>query len=179
MLLALALGWLLNVAPWSRCEVSLLALGQGLLATLPMVVGLLLVTHYPLGPLKRMQQVADELIVPLFRDCNWGQLLTISLLAGVGEEFLFRGVVQVAVERWTALPWLAILLASLLFGLAHPITVTYAVLAGLIGVYLGVLLHATGNLVVPVVAHAAYDFVALVYLLRRDRRNRPALRLAP
>ena len=42
-------------------------------------------------------------------------------------------------------------------------------LAGLIGIYLGWLLAATDNLLVPIVAHAAYDFLALVYLLHRDR----------
>ena len=42
-------------------------------------------------------------------------------------------------------------------------------LAALIGVYFGWLLIESGNLFVPVVAHAAYDFAALVYLLRRGR----------
>jgi membrane protease YdiL (CAAX protease family) len=51
------------------------------------------------------------------------------------------------------------------FGLAHPISTTYAVLASLIGIYLGFLFVATDNLLVPIVTHAAYDFLALVYLL--------------
>jgi membrane protease YdiL (CAAX protease family) len=95
-------------------------------------------------------------------------LAVISALAGLGEEMLFRGVVQTLIERASGSPWLAVAAASVLFGLAHPITRTYAVLAALIGVYLGWLFLANGNLLVPIVAHAAYDFVALVYLLREE-----------
>jgi membrane protease YdiL (CAAX protease family) len=53
-----------------------------------------------------------------------------------------------------------------LFGLAHPMSTTYVVLATVVGVYLGGLLLVTDNLLAPIVAHAAYDFVALVYLVR-------------
>jgi membrane protease YdiL (CAAX protease family) len=35
------------------------------------------------------------------------------------------------------------------------------------GLYLGTLFVITGNLFAPIVAHAAYDFVALVWLARR------------
>jgi membrane protease YdiL (CAAX protease family) len=52
------------------------------------------------------------------------------------------------------------------FGLAHALTVTYAVLAALVGGYLGWLHLASGNLLVPVLAHALYDFIALRLLLR-------------
>ena len=39
-------------------------------------------------------------------------------------------------------------------------------LAGLIGLYLGWLWLAVGNLLVPIVVHALYDFVALMYLVK-------------
>jgi membrane protease YdiL (CAAX protease family) len=68
-----------------------------------------------------------------------------------------------------------LLLASLLFGLLHPLTVMYFVLASLVGVYLGCWQLATDNLLVVIVAHALYDFVALVYLVgqRTDSRTAP------
>ena len=66
---------------------------------------------------------------------------------------------------------LALLLASLLFGLAHAITRTYVVLATVFGIYLGWLWTASGNLLVPIVAHALYDFVALSALVRAERRK--------
>jgi uncharacterized protein len=49
----------------------------------------------------------------------------------------------------------------------HWITRTYALLAALVGLYLGGLWLWTGNLLVPIVAHALYDFVALIWILRR------------
>ena len=88
-----------------------------------------------------------------------------ALLAGVGEEALFRGVIQPALAAH--LPaWAAIAHRHrLLFGLAHWVTPTYAILAGIVGAYLGwLLLRLSGNLLVPIVAHALYDVVALAVL---------------
>ena len=130
------------------------------------VAALVLVTRVPVGPLAELEKVVRRTIVPLFRSSTLWELAVICALAGLGEEMLFRGVAQAGIERFSGSPWLALAVASVLFGLAHPITATYAVLAGLIGVYLGWLLLATDNLLVPIVTHAAYDFVALVYLLR-------------
>ena len=74
-------------------------------------------------------------------------------------------MVQGELQHW--LPWWwAVLLAGVFFGLLHAVTPTYAVLAGAIGVYLGVLWYYTDNLLVVVVAHASYDFLALLYLMR-------------
>jgi membrane protease YdiL (CAAX protease family) len=71
-------------------------------------------------------------------------------------------------------PWAALALVSVLFGLVHPITPAYAVLATLAGAYLGWAYLASGNLLVPVLAHALYDFTALVYLLRGPRQAPPS-----
>ena len=91
--------------------------------------------------------------------------MVLSLAAGVGEEMLFRGVVQAVLDRWWG-PWAALPVASLFFGLLHALTPTYAVLATLAGLYLGGVWLLTGNLLVVIVAHAFYDLIALVYLLR-------------
>ena len=58
---------------------------------------------------------------------------------------------------------------SFIENLAHLLNTTYAVLAGLVGLYFGGLLIATDQLLAPIVAHAAYDLAALVYLTRRGR----------
>ncbi len=80
-------------------------------------------------------------------------ILPISIAAGVGEEILFRGVLQ---------PRLGLVFTSVLFGILHPFTLVYAVLAGFLGAYLGWLQLKTGNLAVPVVVHALYDLAALL-----------------
>ncbi len=94
------------------------------------------------------------------------------LVAGIGEEFLFRGAIQPLFERWTASTgwgWLAgLILSNVIFGLLHCITPTYAVLAGLMGVYFGLLLDATGapNLLAPILAHGLYDYLAFLVVIR-------------
>jgi membrane protease YdiL (CAAX protease family) len=93
-------------------------------------------------------------------------LALLSLVAGIGEELLCRGVLQPVLGRWLG-PAFGLAAASLLFGLLHPVSWLYIVLAGLLGAYLGFLYLATGNLLGPIVAHALYDFVVLVYIVRR------------
>jgi membrane protease YdiL (CAAX protease family) len=90
-------------------------------------------------------------------------IVALALMAGVAEEALFRGLLQEGLAG--PLGWLpALLLASALFGVVHWLTGLYALLAGAVGLYLGGLYLLTGNLLVPIVVHALYDVVALVYL---------------
>lgn len=102
----------------------------------------------------------------LFEHARPGAVVLVSLLAGVGEELLFRGVVQAGLVS-PLTPFGAILIASVLFGAAHAVSLSYWVLATLMGIYLGLLYHWTGNLLVPIVVHALYDWVAIHFYLRR------------
>ncbi len=137
-------------------------------ATLPLVAALLCIQHLRWAPLRRLRDVVDERIVPMFRDCTLLDFALISLLAGVGEEALFRGVIQTPLADKFGVA-LGVAAAGLLFGLAHWITTAYAVFAAIIGVYLGWLLIYFDNLLVPTIVHSLYDFVALVYLTRSPR----------
>ena len=165
--LACALGWLLDVRPWAQFLWSARDAGLGAAAAVPLAVLFFAALHSRLQPLVRIRRFLDEVFRPLFVRCTLAELALLSALAGLGEEMLFRGLLQTSASR--ALGTTAgLVVASVAFGLAHSITPTYAVVAGVIGGYLGWLWLATGNLLVPVVAHGLYDFVALVYLLRRQ-----------
>jgi uncharacterized protein len=180
---AVLIGWLLARWPLPGVDPSsdgwapqAWAALQGGLAAVPMFLGLMLVDRYPWGPLRELQRTVDEKLLPLLEQWTRAQMALISLAAGFGEEMLFRGLLQTALTD--LLPGhaglvVAVLTASAVFGICHWITTGYAVLAGLMGVYLGILLVASGNLLVPIAAHAAYDFAALTYLLRG--RNASAL----
>jgi membrane protease YdiL (CAAX protease family) len=169
-LLALFLGWLLGQPALETFHWSLAAVAVGAVASVPMLALFLGIERWPVGPLARIRRFLDETIVPLFGRCSLVELALISLLAGVGEEMLFRGVIQAATSRW--LGWAAaLLIASALFGLLHPITRTYIVLAAALGAYLGGVWLLSGNLLTVIVTHALYDFVVLVYLLRRPRTS--------
>jgi uncharacterized protein len=109
--------------------------------------------------------VVDHLVSSVFSHWSLMQLAVISLLAGLCEEALFRGALQGALlPHVGAIP--AMLVAGLVFGLLHRITWIYALLATAIGVYFGALWLWTGNLLTPVLAHALYDFAALLWFLK-------------
>lgn len=57
-----------------------------------------------------------------------------------------------------AVAWVA---SSVAFGFVHPISKLYIALTGLMGFYFGALLLLSGNLLIPIIAHALYDAVQL------------------
>lgn len=89
--------------------------------------------------------------------------LALGAAAGIGEEMLFRGVLQFELGSRLGSEILAVGLTSIVFGALHAVTPLYAGLAALASVYFGWLYLVTGNLVVPIVTHAFYDWAALLY----------------
>jgi membrane protease YdiL (CAAX protease family) len=142
----------------------------GLAATVPLLLGLAWMLAARSGPVHRLVALVVEQLGGLLASRSPAELALLAALAGVSEEVLFRGVAQVALAR--VLPEAAALLtASVLFGLVHFATRTYAILAGVMGLYLGMLFLVQGNLLTPIITHALYDFVALVYVARRYRSS--------
>jgi len=87
----------------------------------------------------------------------------IGISAGLWEEIAFRGLMQANLANWSRLsPTSAVAIAAIIFGSLHAMTPLYFFLATVAGAYFGYLFLATGNLVVPIVAHAVYDFVAIM-----------------
>ncbi|MBL9122326.1 MAG: CPBP family intramembrane metalloprotease [Planctomycetaceae bacterium] len=171
VLVAILLGWVLGQPPLQHASLSERAAAWGVAGTLPMLAALVIITRWPQGPWRSLVELIDELLVPMLRGWSFGEMALAAALAGFGEEMLFRGVLQEVLQRvlvdWgLPVPWLAILAAGFLFGLAHAISLAYVVFATLVGIYLGWLYVWTGDLTAPIVTHALYDFVALVYLGR-------------
>jgi membrane protease YdiL (CAAX protease family) len=162
---ALGLGWLLGQPPLEGASWSARAVGLGVLAALPMYGLFRVGLRWPIGPLGEIKRFFDRELLPLLGGRPASDLALIALAAGFGEEMLFRGVCQGTLQRWLG-TWSGLGAASLLFGLLHPITPAYCLIAGLLGAYLGAVWIGTGNLVVVIIAHALYDFLALLALLR-------------
>lgn len=173
---ALVLGWL--VGPWphetlvgSKAGVGELgrAAAWGLIATVPLAVGLWWADRSRWAPLVQLGELVRCRLVPYFAPLSVWQLLLISLAAGLGEELLFRGWLQMAVVQWwpyTGGREMGLITAALLFGICHWLSGTYAVLATLMGLYMGVLFIWSDHLLPPIITHGAYDFWALLYLTR-------------
>ncbi len=166
MVLALALGHLGGVSPFARFGLDPLAAAAGIAAALPMLLLLLWCLRTSWGPMRRLVALVEERLGPPLASAGPLGIVLLAAMAGVGEELLFRGVLQVwLAERFPL--WLAVGGASLLFGVGHWLSASYAVLAAVIGAYLGIVFLITDNLLAPMVAHAAYDVVALLVLARR------------
>jgi len=177
-LIALLLGWLLGpdtraMIPEANAD-GWMAIGSGLAygvaAAAPILIAIELVRRLPFEAVRELERLGEDGMLKTLLDLGTAELLVISLCAGVGEELLFRG--------WL-LPWLAhggaeaatattfewgfaLVASSIAFGLVHPITRLYVVLAALMGLYFGGLLLWTENLLIPIAAHAAYDAVQLI-----------------
>lgn len=171
--LALGLGWLLGRSPLEGFSWSIRDAFLGVVAALPMYAAFQILMRWPIRPLTRIRRFFEAELTPLFGSRPDSDLALIALAAGVGEEMLFRGVFQGALAHWLG-PWEGLVAASLLFGLVHPITATYVVVAGLLGAYLGTVWIFSGNLLVVMIAHAVYDFLALRALFRGRLLSVPA-----
>ncbi len=145
-----------------------LELGAGLLGGLAVMPPFLLfwwTLNTEVAWLAGHRTLVEKMLRPLFSRWSILQLLLISLFAGIAEEALFRGGLQRTLAQHIG-SGPALLLASLIFGCAHPLSLLYMILATAVGAYLGWLWIYTGNLLTPIVVHVIYDFLALVYLLR-------------
>ena len=183
-LLAIGLGTWFDVDPLENVTLSpetlwqqASAAGWGLLATLPMLVGLVVLRKIQGGPLGELNQLVDKQLAPLFVETRLWELALIALAAGWGEELLFRGWLQTLLTRnipGDAGLWIGVLLSAAVFGLCHWITPAYALLALLAGIYLGILFLASGNILSSMTTHALYDFVAVVWITRSPSSSPPA-----
>ena len=135
------------------------------LATAAGTVSLSLVA-YRLIPITR--KLAEELAPTLVDGTDRAGLVLLALFSGIGEEAFFRGAVQQE---------FGILIASVVFGLAHVGPdrrfVLWTVWAVLAGVVFGLLFERTGGLLAPVTAHAAHNAATLLIWKRSRGGPRP------
>lgn len=90
-------------------------------------------------------------------------LVAVVVLAPLGEELLFRGVLYQALRRRVPL-WPAIGLSGLAFGLSHgePLAIvgTFP-----LGMYLAWLFHRRGTIVAPIVAHVVFNLLGVLVVI--------------
>jgi membrane protease YdiL (CAAX protease family) len=129
-----------------------------MLASIPLVLYLYQVNKaLPMPDVFRvMEQQTNEAIKGLLQMTHplelVANLVLIALLPAVGEELVFRGVVQRQLMRRIAPPWLALILTAAIFSFIH-LQFEGFLPRLLLGLVLGWLYWRTGNLWVPVIAH--------------------------
>lgn len=87
-------------------------------------------------------------------------VISIAVLAPLLEEVLFRGAIQgFLLRKYPSRPWLAIITASLIFGVIHmnPIQIFYATM---LGVVFGWIYYRTGSLVPCIIGHVLNNSLA-------------------
>lgn len=135
---------------WTRLVLPIgIGIGVGITAASSLV--------YRLWPAYRKS--ADVYLALVLKPLLWPDLIWLALLPGLSEELLFRGVMLPAL----GLNIPALLVSSICFGVLHLSGLQqwpYAIWATAIGLVLGYSALATGNLLVPIVAHIVTNLVS-------------------
>jgi membrane protease YdiL (CAAX protease family) len=148
---------------WEHCKYNGETLQQIAWGLLPLAIGYFVLQILPFAALRHIDRLVRELFWQHMGHWKLWQLALVAALAGLGEELLFRGLIQQYFATIVDV-WLAVFLTSLIFGLAHAVTPTYCLLAFVISLYLGFLFVHTENLFVPIAIHALYDFAVFLYI---------------
>ena len=167
ILVAIALGWLADINPFATIVFSETALAYGLLGTAPLFLMFLGLEQVQGRSVVTIRKLLLNTLGPGLHRYHWTDLFMLAAIAGVSEELLFRGVLQ----PWIESSWgitAGLIGSNIVFGLVHAVTPLYALLAALVGIYLGLSLDYGGerNLLTPIIIHGFYDFLAFVALMR-------------
>ena len=177
-----------GVAAWSRAPLAQrLGLGPGRLprATVGLLLLGILSTSLALDSvLQRAIDAPDGALAQIeaaLSGARGGALLLALVAVGVapavGEELLFRGLLQRALaERFGAA--FAIVASALLFGAAH-LDTQQGSAAFALGLYLGAVAHATGGVRAAIACHAVNNAAAVLGVALAPEGLAPPLALAP
>lgn len=173
-LLGILFGWLFGPDPHSHIPsltdssrlLEGLVLGSCVGAVL--AAAMLALSRLPIKSVARLQEQMGSRLREFLIQLGPVELVVLSMAAGLGEEILFRGWLQqglftvLGADHSMLLGFLGLLSASFLFGLAHPISPLYVMLATTMGIVLGGIYWMTGNLLCAIVSHAVYDAIILL-----------------
>ena len=167
ILVAVFLGWVANIDPFEHLYFSETAIAYGVIGTLPLFLMFLSLEKLQGESVVKIRKLLLNTLGPGLHSYHWSDLLILAAIAGIAEELLFRGVIQPWIENSWGITT-GLIASNIVFGLVHAVTPLYAVLAALVGIYLGLSLDYSGdrNLLIPVIIHGFYDFLAFVALMR-------------
>jgi CAAX protease family protein len=165
---AAIVGWIFNYPIFRDLSWRSMDVVWGIAATVPMLAGFGWLLKSSGEFAADIRRFFEHVIRPVFGEWSLMQLAIVSILAGICEEVLFRGALQAGLSGKIGTAW-SLIVASVAFGIGHPVSRQYVLAATVVGFFLGGLFIVRGNLLAPIVAHALYDFCALAWLLRLHR----------
>ncbi len=151
------------LAPQFKADINAVLIG--IIATAPLVTFLWWFSNTTLDHVASFRRSQVRFFSEIGFSFTPARIAVMAIGAGIAEELLFRGVLQTWIAGFAPVA-IAIVASNILFGMMHMRTFLYALIAGLVGAYLGILYALTDNLLAPMVTHALYDAVALEYTRR-------------
>ena len=173
ILVAIVLGWIADINPFIDVKFSEISILYGLIGTAPLFLLFITMYQFNIPAVQKIKALLLETLGPSLHKHHWADLFVLAAIAGISEELLFRGVIQ----PWMESSWgmtAGLIGSNIIFGLVHAVTPLYAVLATLIGIYLGLFLDYGGerNLMTPIIIHGLYDFLAFIVIMRTYRAQK-------
>ncbi len=115
----------------------------------------------------------NELMAGLLKASTLGGLLTnlliIAVIPAIGEELLFRGLIQKQLINATNTPWLGIVLAGLIFSFFH-MEWDYFIPRWFMGIILGIMFYTSRSLWLSIIAHFINNATATIaYFLYQNK----------
>lgn len=166
-LIAASAAYFLHESPWTHpdpwLELSPWA-AHGYSAILGLTFGLVVVVlTRTLVERVRWARTLHAELRPLARDLPPSAVLSLALLSSLGEELLFRSLLQPATNLW---------IQAAVFGLIHQLPGRarwiWVAWATIMGTALGALFAGTGSLLGPLLAHALINGMNLRFLQTHD-----------
>lgn len=179
LLIVLSLGWIVLRGLELRPTLSLATLAQAIAFTTPLALLNLYLFLGPHGPRLRhpaWRVFSEEFIEPLCAALTPRGALLVSLLAGLGEELAFRGVLLSELRPWCG-DGGAVVISGVIFGWVHflgvarrfvPVVLGYC----LFGVLLGWIFVATNDIVLMILIHTFYDLWVILAIRRWSKMKR-------
>ncbi len=149
--------------------------GRGVMAyfaAIPVCFGLVTLSAYVFQAIHGQPSPNHEMLTILDEVTVWWRVLVIFsavVMAALAEEVFCRGLLQSMLRRYTARPWLAIVLSSAFFSLMHltaaddgktivwtPVLPMFA-----LGIVLGYNYERSGRLLAPILTHAVFNAVSV------------------
>lgn len=168
--IAFAVAFFFNIPLWNLIAGSPADIVIGVAATVPLTAMLAWFMGTSIPVLVRFRDAQIDFFSQLQFRLTPLRIIILSLFAGVFEELLFRGVIQTGLERALNEP-IALIAASIVFGILHWHSAIYALIAAIMGLWLGALYIMTDNLLAPMITHALYDMAAFGFAAKALRQR--------